>query len=77
MNWLCTYGSKIDCEDLKVILRDERGRQETCFYGQREEKPCALISAMKVSRLRCQGYTGYWCNANDTQEKEEKAEDIP
>ena len=42
MNWLHTYGAKIDCEDLKVILRDEKGR-ELCFYGQKEEKPCLLI----------------------------------
>jgi len=26
MNWLHTYGAKIDCEDLKVILKDEKGR---------------------------------------------------
>jgi len=32
MNWLRTYEAKIDYEDLKVILRDESGR-EVCFYG--------------------------------------------
>jgi len=32
MNWLPTYGAKIDCEDPKVTLRDERGR-EVCFQG--------------------------------------------
>jgi len=26
MNWLNTYGAKIGCEDLKVILKDEIGR---------------------------------------------------
>jgi len=26
MNWLHTYGAKIGCEDLKVILKDEIGR---------------------------------------------------
>jgi len=30
MSWLCTYGVKIDCEDPKVISRDEQGR-EICF----------------------------------------------
>ena len=32
MNWLHTYGAKIDCEDRKVILKDEKGI-EVCFYG--------------------------------------------
>ena len=32
MNWLHTYGAKIDCKDLKVILKDENGR-EVFFYG--------------------------------------------
>ena len=36
MNWLYTYGANIDCEDLKVILKDEKGR-EVLFYGQSEE----------------------------------------
>jgi len=31
MNCLHTYGAKIDCEDLKVILKDEKG-SEVCFY---------------------------------------------
>jgi len=30
MSRLCTYGVKIDCEDPKVISRDEQGR-EICF----------------------------------------------
>ena len=50
MNWLPTYVANIDCEDLKVILRNESGRQ-VCFYGQREEKPCPIIFAMKASKL--------------------------
>ena len=50
MNWLHTCGAKIDCEELKVILKAEKGR-EACFYGQREEKSCPLISAMKASKL--------------------------
>jgi len=33
MSWLCTYGVKIDCEDLNVISRDERVR-EICFMGK-------------------------------------------
>jgi len=34
MNWLHTYGAKIDCEDLKVILKDEKG--EKCVSMGRE-----------------------------------------
>jgi len=76
MNWLHTYGDKIDYEDLKVILRGEKGR-EVFFYGQREEKSYLLISAMKASKLLCQGCMGYWYYAIDTQAKEEKARNIP
>jgi len=76
INWLHTYGAKIDYEDLKVILKDEKGR-EVFFYGRREEKSYPLISAMKASKLLCQGCIGYWCFAIDTQTKEEKAENIP
>jgi len=76
MNWLHTYGAKIDCEDLKVIFKDEKGR-EVFFYGKREEKSYPLISAMKASKLLFQGCTGYWCYAIDTQAKEEKAGNIP
>ena len=32
MNWLHTYGAKIDCEELKLILKDEKGG-EVFFYG--------------------------------------------
>ena len=32
MNWLHIYRAKIDYEDLKVILKDEKGR-EVHFYG--------------------------------------------
>jgi len=32
MNWSHTYVAKIDHEDHKLILRDERER-EVCFYG--------------------------------------------
>ena len=52
MNSLHTYRAKIDCEDLKVILKDEKGR-EVCCYRQREEKSCPLISAVKASKLLC------------------------
>jgi len=31
INWLHTCGAKIDCEDIKVILKDEKGRK-VCFY---------------------------------------------
>ena len=34
MNWLHTYGAQMDYEDLKVILKDEKGRK-VCFYRQR------------------------------------------
>ena len=33
INWLRSYGAKIDCKDLKVILNDEKG-EEVCFYGE-------------------------------------------
>jgi len=33
MSWLCIYGVKIDCDDPKVILRDEQGR-EICFIDK-------------------------------------------
>ena len=52
MNWLHTYEAKIDCEDLKVLLKDEKGR-EVFFYGQREEESCSSISVMKASKLLC------------------------
>jgi len=61
INWLHTY---------------EKGG-EVFFYGQREEKSYPLISAMKASKLLCQGCMGYWCYAIDTQAKEEKAGNIP
>jgi len=52
MNWLHTYGAKLNYEDLKVILKDEKGR-EIFFYGQREEESCSSISVMKASKLLC------------------------
>jgi len=58
INCLHTYSAKIDCEDFKVILKDEKGRK-VCFYGKREEESCSLISAMKTSDLLCQGCIGY------------------
>ena len=75
MNWLHTYGAKIDCEDLKVISKDEKGR-EVRFYRQREEKYCPLISTVKVSKLLRQGCIGYWCYTIDTQTKEEQVGNI-
>jgi len=33
MSSLCTYGFKIDCEDLKVTSRFEQGRK-LCFIGE-------------------------------------------
>ena len=49
-----TYGARIDYEDLKVILKDEKGR-EIFFYGQREKKSCPLISAIKASNYYVKG----------------------
>jgi len=69
LNWLHAYEAKIDCKDVKVTLIDEKG-QEVCFHGQIEEKPCSSISAMKASKLLCQGCEGYWCYATDIQGKE-------
>ena len=45
--------------------------------GQRMEIPYPLNSVIKASELLCQGYTGCWCYAIDTQQQEEGAEDIP
>lgn len=42
MNRLHTYRAQIDCEDLKVILKDEKGRK-VCFYGQREREGQTLV----------------------------------
>jgi len=30
MSWLCTYRARMDCDDPRVISRDEQGR-ELCF----------------------------------------------
>jgi len=76
INWLRAYEAKVDCKGLKVILADEKGR-EVCFYGQREEKPYAIILAMKASTLLRQDYEGYCYHIMDTQEKEEIPENIP
>jgi len=72
---LQTYGAKIDCEDLKVILKDEKGRK-VCFYRQREEESCPLISVTKTSKLLYQGCIGHWCYTIDSQIKAENAENI-
>jgi len=76
MNWLCIYGAKIDCKDLKIILKDEKGR-EVGFYRQREQKSCPLIFAIKSSKLLCKGCVRNWCYATNTRRDEEKVEDIP
>ena len=65
MNWLHIYGAKIDCEDLKAILKGEKGK-EVLFYRQRVEESCSLISAMKAIKLLCWGYIGCWCYAINT-----------
>ena len=56
-------------------MSDKKG-WDVYFYGQREEKPYSIISAMKVSKLLRQGYDGYWGYAMDIQEKEETTENI-
>ena len=43
------------------------------FDMQRQEKPCPLNSAMKVSELLGHGYIGYQCYSIDTQPQEEEA----
>jgi len=53
MTCLHTYKAKLDCKDLKVSLTVEI-RPNVSFYGQREEKPCHLRSAMEASGLSCQ-----------------------
>jgi len=75
MNWLHTYGAMVDCEDIKVILKDEK-EKEGYFYGQREEISCPWISDLKASKLLCHGRMGYWCYAIDTHAKEKKAGNI-
>ena len=60
------------CDDPKVISRDEQGR-EICFMGP----SCPFNSVMKTNELLYQGYIVHWCDAINTQPKEEKAEDIP
>jgi len=75
MNWLHTYGTKIDCEDLKVVFNDGKER-EVCFYGQRQEISYPLISAIKASKLLCQRCIRYR-HAIDIETKEEKAKNIP
>jgi len=71
MNCLHTYGPKIDYKDITDILCDEKGH-ETHFYGQREEKPCPLISVMNLSKILCQGYIDYWCQGIDIQKREKQ-----
>ena len=75
MNCLHTYEAKIYCKGLKVILTNEKG-WKVCFYGQREEKPCYIISAMRASKLLCQGCEEYWCYAMNIREKEETTNNI-
>jgi len=36
MNWLHTYGAKIDCEDLRVILKDENGEKYSSMLRERK-----------------------------------------
>jgi len=57
-DWSYTYKAIIDCYDLEVIMCDEKV-QEIYFYGQGKEKPCLLISVIKVSKLLCQGCIEY------------------
>jgi len=70
INYLHAYGAKIDCKNLNVILTYEKGR-EVCFYEQREDKPCSIISTMKANKLLGQGCEGYWWCTMDIGEKED------
>ena len=38
MSWLRTCGIKIYFEDLKVVLKDEKGRK-VCLYGRKRKNP--------------------------------------
>ena len=64
MNWLYTYGVKMDCDDPKVITRDEQGR-ELCFMVKERGKknPCPLKFVTKTSELLWEAYVVYWCYA--------------
>ena len=46
------------------------------FFGQRDEKPCPIISSMKASKSLSQRYIRYWHCAMEAQSKGEKPEDI-
>ena len=36
MNWWHTYGAKIDCEDIKAILKDEKGEKYVSMGKERK-----------------------------------------
>ena len=36
MNWLYIYGAKIECEDLKVILKDKKGEKYVSMGRERK-----------------------------------------
>ena len=68
-------GKNIDCKDVKVTLRDQKGR-EVCFYHDKNGKEYPTVLIMKASKLLRQGYVGNLCY--DIKVKEEmKIENIP
>jgi len=59
VNWLYTYGTKMNGKDLKVSLGDERWLN-MCFYGLREEKPYLPPNyTVQASKLLCQCYVNH------------------
>jgi len=76
MDWLTIYEANIDCKDLKVIVKDPKGRK-VCFDGERLRKECSTISIMKASKMIRRGCIGYLCYATKVKEEEMKIENIP
>jgi len=47
------------------------------FMDKRRRNLVLSFSAIKASKLLCQGYEGYWCYVMDIQEKEETVSNVP
>ena len=39
INWLCNYGVKTDCEDLKFILCDKKTQEAYFLWAKGKKKP--------------------------------------
>ena len=57
MDWLATHRANIDCKNLKITLKDQKGL-EACLYGEREGQEYPIILVMKAGKLLSQGYIG-------------------